>query len=63
MDKTKLEKIDFENCVSGGPLDHMDDLDNALINQLDTHEGKDFMVHLEYFPEQNRYGFAIYRQK
>lgn len=67
MEKEKFSKIvkmlKEESSNAGGPIikkerqDHFLDLRNLSVENT----RRDVIIHLEYFPEQNRYGFAIYK--
>jgi len=67
MEKEDLEKFDLEHAVAGGPLDY-DSIGNLdagkLAAPIANHASKrGLLIHLQYFPEQDRYGFTIYEEK
>lgn len=62
MKAEDLKKFNLEESVSGGLLDHLQRLDEAVIDQLDLDDDKDFLIHLKYSPNQGRYEFLIYKE-
>ena len=63
----KIEKIlKEEGSNAGGPLTVSNIPGGPLIdfdNIVEAPEGKDMIIHVKYFPEENRYGFAIYNKE
>ena len=67
MENDEVKKFDLENSVSGGPLE-TDEKGNFKVNNLDLAltnlvKEKDLLIHIQYFPDEDRYGFAIYQEK
>ena len=71
MDFENLKKIDLEHAVASGPLKVTEnkvfgpvfDLQNIQHGLSGKVRGKDLVVYIKYFPEENRYGFSVYREK
>ena len=67
MEKKDLGKFNLKQSVSGGPLAILDngnfDLDNLRSELAGEVQKKDLLVHVQYFPEEDKYGFAVYREK
>ena len=62
-----LNEFDLENPIGGGPIKKgtgitkgILDLNNIVLSDKDK---QDSIIHVKYFPEEDRYGFSIYNRK
>lgn len=57
-------KFNLETAVAGGPIKIEKEIIWGLNSCIISHlNGSDLLVHIQYFPKENRYGFSIYKEE
>jgi hypothetical protein len=61
--KDELKKFNLEDFIASGPLAINEGgcVDLGNITLLDKKQ--DYLIHIEYLPEQRRYVFSVYEKK